>query len=73
MNCTSNNGDGRTSHSADINHLLYYYDKKKKNNISDINDDNRVSHSSCQEEYLHFLFSGDLFIFHGIFLEPLIC
>lgn len=46
---------------------------KKKNNISDINDDNRVSHSSCQEEYLHFLFSGDLFIFHGIFLEPLIC
>lgn len=47
--------------------------KKQKNNISDINDDNRVSHSSCQEEYLHFLFSGDLFIFHGIFLEPLIC
>lgn len=31
MNC--NNGDKRTSCSADINHLLYYYEK---NNISDM-------------------------------------
>lgn len=60
MNCASKSGDKRTSCSADINHLLYYYEK---NNISDIDDDNRVFCSSCQEESLNFLFSGDLFIY----------
>lgn len=45
VTCTGDNGDKRTSCSADINHLLYYYEK---NNISNIDDDNRVSCSSCQ-------------------------
>lgn len=45
VTCTSDNGDGRTSCSADINHLLCYYEK---NIISGIDDDNRVLCSSCQ-------------------------
>lgn len=45
VNCNSDNGDERTSCSADINHLLYYYEK---NIISDIDDDNRVLCSSCR-------------------------
>lgn len=63
----------RTSCSADINHLLYYYEK---NNISDIDDDNRVFCSSCQEESFNFLIFWwfvYLRIFHVIFLEPFIC
>lgn len=52
MNCRNSADKKRTSRSADINHLLYYYEK---NNISDINDDNRVF-SSCQEEPMIFDF-----------------